>query len=289
MLQDTLVTARKREEYPLPHLESRPDIRQRLFLAGDDSSSSSMTEVEDEGAAPGCLDGVSPRPTAPAAPATEEHFHKVLAENSDCAVLLITGMRDMAPLTVRSARDFPRSGIVFRHVLDIAQQPGGLDLCTPLLQAHFAGDWRKVDVVACCEFGGMVYASALAMRVGASLALIREAGKLPRPTVSVTTRPSHISSFASRGPGSGEKSEKSIEPGRGAIPTKASVVVVDDVLASRTTLFAVLQLLDKAGVGAEKMHVMVVAEYPTHRGRETLRRRGFGRVQVQSLVILDGV
>ncbi|KAG5993393.1 hypothetical protein E4U54_003371 [Claviceps lovelessii] len=193
---------------------------------------------------------------------------------------------------VRSVRDFPRSGIVFRHVLDIAQQPGGLDLCTSLLQAHFAGDWRKVDVVACCEFGGIVYASALAMRVGASLALIREAGKLPPPTVSVTTRPSHISSFAYGGPGSGEKSEKSeksVELGRSAIPTNASVVVVDDVLASGTTLCAVLQLLDKAGVGADKIHVMVVAEFPIHRGRETLRRRGFGRVQIQSLVILDGV
>lgn len=55
--------------------------------------------------------------------------------------------------------DFPRPGIEFRHVLNISQQPGGLALCISLLQTHFTGDWAKVDVVACCEAGGFVYAS----------------------------------------------------------------------------------------------------------------------------------
>ncbi|KAG6000432.1 hypothetical protein E4U21_005474 [Claviceps maximensis] len=189
---------------------------------------------------------------------------------------------------VRPVPDFPRAGIVFRHVLDIVQQPGGLELCTSLLQTHFTGDWGEVDVVACCEAGGFVYASALAMRVGVSLALIREAGKLPAPTMSVTTCPSHISSFTSPAAASGS-AEKRLEMGRSAVPNGAFVVVVDDVLASGTTLCAMLQLLEEAGVGAERLHVMVVAEFPLHRGRETLRRRGFGRVKIQSLLILDGV
>lgn len=186
---------------------------------------------------------------------------------------------------VRPVPDFPRSGIGFRHVLDISQHPGGLDLCTSLLQAQFTGDWDKAGVVACCEVGGFVFASALASRVGVPLALIREAGKLPPPTVSVTKPPSHISSSASHGSG-----EKRIEMGVDAVPTGASVVVVDDVLASGTTLCAVLQLLiNEAQVGAENVHVMVVAEFPIHRGREMLRRRGFGRVKIQSLLIFDGV
>jgi hypothetical protein len=65
---------------------------------------------------------------------------------------------------VRKVPDFPRPGVEFRHVLGISQQPGGLALCTSLLQAHFTGDWAKVDAVACCEVGGFVYASALASR-----------------------------------------------------------------------------------------------------------------------------
>ncbi|KAG6135574.1 hypothetical protein E4U12_001630 [Claviceps purpurea] len=185
---------------------------------------------------------------------------------------------------IRPVPDFPRSEIIFRHVLDIAQQPGGLDLCTSLLQAHFTGDWSTIDVVACCESGGFVFAPALALRVGVPMALIRQGGKLPPPTVKVTTCSSHISAAVSHTLG-----EKRIEIGRGVIPTGASVVVVDNVLASGTTLCAVLELLREAGVDADKVHVMVVAEFPTHRGREELRQRGFGRVKVQSLLILGGV
>ncbi|RYP11065.1 hypothetical protein DL765_007898 [Monosporascus sp. GIB2] len=184
---------------------------------------------------------------------------------------------------VRPVPDFPRRGIEFRHVLDISQQPGGLALCTSLLQAQFTGDWAKVGAVACCEAGGFVYAPALALRVGVPLALIREAGKLPPPTVSVVKSPSHISSSTSN-----NSREKRIEMERDVVPRGASVVVVDDVLATGETLCAVLQLLDEAGIGAEDVSIMAVAEFPVHRGRELLRRRGFGKVNIQSLLVYGG-
>jgi hypothetical protein len=50
----------------------------------------------------------------------------------------------------------------------------------------------------------------------------------------------------------------------------------------------VLQLLDEAGIGAEDVSVMAVAEFPVHCGRELLRRRGFGRVNIQSLLVFGG-
>mgnify|MGYP006902571800 FL=1 len=33
---------------------------------------------------------------------------------------------------------------------------------------------------------------------------------------------------------------------------------------------------------------MVVAEFPVHRGRELLRQRGFGGVNIQSLLVFGG-
>ena len=66
------------------------------------------------------------------------------------------------------------------------------------------------------------------------------------------------------------------------------MVVVDDVVATGKTLCAVLQLLGEAGIGAEDISVMAVAEFPVHRGRELLRRRGFGRVNIQSLLVFGG-
>lgn len=184
---------------------------------------------------------------------------------------------------VRQVADFPRPGIEFHHVLGISQQPGGLALCTSLLQTHFTGDWVKVDAVACCEVGGFVYASALASRVDLPLKLIREAGKLPPPTISVIKPPSHISSLTFN-----NSKEKRIEVERDVIPRGASVVVVDDVLSTGETLCAVLQLLDEASIGAEDISIMVVAEFPAHHGRELLRQRGFGRINIQSLLVFGG-
>ncbi|PQE33776.1 phosphoribosyl transferase domain protein [Rutstroemia sp. NJR-2017a WRK4] len=178
---------------------------------------------------------------------------------------------------------FPRPGIEFRHVLGISQQPGGLALCTSLLQTHFTGDWASIDAVACCEAGGFIYASALASRVDVPLVLIREAGKLPPPTVSVIKPPSHISSLESN-----NSKEKRIEMERNVVPRGASVVVVDDVLSTGETLCMVLQLLNEAGIWAGDVSIMVVAEFPAHRGRELLRQRGFGRINIQSLLVFGG-
>lgn len=183
---------------------------------------------------------------------------------------------------VRSVPNFPRPSIEFRHVLGIAQQTGGLSLCTYLLQSHFAGDWFKVDAVVCCEAGGFVFASALASRVDVLLVLIREAGKLPPPTVSVNKPTSYVSSHNK------PDEKKRIEMERNVLPRGASVVVVDDVLSTGETLCAVLQLLNQAGIGADEVSIMVVAEFPIHRGRALLRRRGFGSISIRSLLVFGG-
>lgn len=183
---------------------------------------------------------------------------------------------------VRPVPDFPCPGSKFRHVLNISQQPGRLALCTSLLQTYFTGDWAKVDVVACCEAGSFVYALALASRINVPLALTHEAGKLPPPTVSILKSTSHISSSTS------DNSEEWIEVDQDLIPRGTSVVVVDNVLATGKTLCAVLHLLDKAGIGAENVNIIVVAEFPVHCGWELLCQHRFGRVNVQSLLVFGG-
>ncbi|KAL6884151.1 hypothetical protein HDV57DRAFT_447001 [Trichoderma longibrachiatum] len=194
--------------------------------------------------------------------------------------------RDLQRLAsmVRSVPNFPRPGIEFRHVLGICREPGGLALCTKLLQSQLGDGWAKTDAVVCCEAGGFVFASPLAERVGVPLVVVREAGKLPPPTVSVAKPSSHVSR-----PESDVSREKRIEMERDAVRRGASVVVVDDVLATGETLSAVLQLLGEAGISAEQIDVVVVAEFPAHRGRQLLRRRGFGRVNVRSLLVFGGV
>lgn len=64
---------------------------------------------------------------------------------------------------------------------------------------------------------------------------------------------------------------------------------MDDVLATGRTLCAVLQLLEKAGSSNKNISMVAVAEFPAHHGRELLHKSGFGAVNIQSLLVFDGV
>ncbi|KUL82741.1 hypothetical protein ZTR_11124 [Talaromyces verruculosus] len=195
---------------------------------------------------------------------------------------------DLQQLTgmVPRVLDFSRPGTEFRGVLGISKKRGGLALATSLLHSHFTGDtrdWSKVDAVVTCETGGIVFASPLATRADVPLVIIRNAGKLPPPTLYVTKSSSYITSLAANG-----SKEKWIEMEQDAVRPGSSVVVLDNVISTGKTLCAVLQLLAKTGVDAENISAMTVAEFPLHHGREYLRQRGLGKVGIQSLLVVGG-
>ncbi|GIZ42796.1 hypothetical protein CKM354_000605000 [Cercospora kikuchii] len=185
--------------------------------------------------------------------------------------------------SIRLVHDSPRPGFAFRDVLGICQQPAERNLCTSLLRKSFKGDWKKVDVIVGCETGGLVLGLLLATHLDMPFAMIRKAGKRPDPKIAVTKFLSYVSSSVAE-----EPIEEAIEMDGGLVSKGDRVVVVDDVLSSGETLCAVIQLLGEAGIGTEEMDVLVVAEFPAHRGRNLLRQRGFGGVHVQSLLVFGG-
>jgi adenine phosphoribosyltransferase/phosphomevalonate kinase len=180
---------------------------------------------------------------------------------------------------IRQIPNFPHAPINFHHILGIAQQPNGLTLCTSLLRKQLT---NPPHAIIACEAGGFIYASALASTLSIPLILIREAGKLPPPTISILKPASHISSLQSQK----ESDQKRIEIERNVLPVGEPVLVVDDVLSTGRTLCAVLELLRKAGVEVEDMEVMVVAEFPIHGGRKKMLEEGFGRVRLGSLLVV---
>ncbi|KAL2699550.1 hypothetical protein AAEP93_009525 [Penicillium crustosum] len=109
-------------------------------------------------------------------------------------------------------------------------------------------------MIVCCEAGGFIYAFALVSQVDVPVGA---------DTRGWEATPTHY-----------------VRPQEGA-----SVVVVDDVLATGNTLCAVLQLLSEVGIA--DVSIMVVAEFPVHRGRQLLHQHGFG-VNIQSLLVFDG-
>ncbi|KAJ5096687.1 phosphoribosyl transferase domain protein [Penicillium angulare] len=181
---------------------------------------------------------------------------------------------------IPSVSNFPHFGIDFQHVLHISQCPEGLSLCTSLMEAQFAGSWSQVHSIICCEVGSLVFASSLASSVKIPLVLIRQAGKLPPPVVSVKKPKSHISSC--------DLEESRLEMDPRLVSSNAPVVIVDDVLATGKTLCATIELLRKAHVPTENISVIVIAEFPIHRGREMLHQREYGDIRVQSLLYFEG-
>ena len=143
--------------------------------------------------------------------------------------------------------------------------------------------WPIVHAIACCEAGGFIYASALASLVDVPLVLIRKAGKLPPPVISVAKPRSHIST---QSPGTSK--EERIEIEEHTFTDSVPVVVIDDVLASGATLCAIVELLLRVGINMDDIDIIVVAEFPSHHGRELLRQHGFGKLNVRSLLVFDG-
>ncbi|PPJ55485.1 hypothetical protein CBER1_08015 [Cercospora berteroae] len=185
--------------------------------------------------------------------------------------------------SIHLINDSPRPGFAFRDVLGICQQPDERNLCTTLLQQYFTGDWKKVNVIAGCETGGLVLGLLLATHLNMPFAMIRKAGKRPDPKIAVTKSVSYVSSSLAEDP-----IEEKIEMDVGLVSEGDRVVVVDDVLSTGETICAVLQLLGEAGIETGGLNVLVVAEFPAHRGRDLLRQRGFGGVNVQSLLVFAG-
>ena len=132
---------------------------------------------------------------------------------------------------VPTVPDFPRPGIAFWDICpllaDAAAFRQALDEMLRLSQT-----W-PIDQVAGIESRGLIFASALASRLGRGLILIRKRGKLPPPTAVATY---------------------SLEYGQGALEIQpqvirknAAVLLDHDVIATGGTLLAAKELVRGAG------------------------------------------
>jgi len=137
---------------------------------------------------------------------------------------------------IRKIPGFPKPGILFYDVTGILTTPEAFRWCLDRMTALYAG--RGFDAVAAVEARGFVFAAPLADRLALPLILLRKKGKLPGPTLSAT--------FAL------EYGEDTIEVHRSDVRQGATVLLVDDLIATGGTLKAAADLLAQGGarVGA---------------------------------------
>jgi adenine phosphoribosyltransferase len=132
---------------------------------------------------------------------------------------------------IRDIPDFPQPGVVFRDITPLLADPKGFHIVLDTIAHHFVGE--QIDAVVGVESRGFIFGGALAARLNASFVPVRRSGKLPYRTDKVSY--------------SLEYGESELEMHRDSLREGASVLVVDDLLATGSTAAAAGELVHRQG------------------------------------------
>lgn len=154
---------------------------------------------------------------------------------------------------IRDIPDFPRQGVLFKDITPLINDRELFRETVDTLARPFAD--RGVELVVCIEARGFIFGAALAYKLGAGLAPVRKAGKLPHRTKKVSFELEYGSAAV-------EIHEDAIRPG-------TRVLIVDDLLATGGTLAAAVELVEH--YRGEIVGVVVLIELDFLKGREKLK------------------
>ncbi|RHW19376.1 adenine phosphoribosyltransferase [Sphingomonas gilva] len=169
---------------------------------------------------------------------------------------------------IRTIPDFPKPGIAFRDITTLLLDRHGLAETVGRM-AEAAEEWGPVDLVAGTEARGFLFASALAVELGAGVLLIRKDGKLPGATIA--------EDYAL------EYGTDRIAIHADACAPGARVLLVDDLIATGGTAIASCRLIRRTG--AEVVGACFVIDLPELGGAEALRAEG---LPVHALMAFEG-
>ena len=132
---------------------------------------------------------------------------------------------------VRSIKDFPEEGIIFRDVTSVIQDPDGLHLAIDKLQEEIKD--IDFDVVVGPESRGFIFGVPVAYNLHKGFVPVRKKGKLPCETIEEEYDLEYGSA--------------TIEIHKDAIKPGQKVVIVDDLIATGGTTEAMIKLIERLG------------------------------------------
>ena len=154
---------------------------------------------------------------------------------------------------IRSIKDFPVKGIMFRDITTLLKEPEAVNKTFKYLLTFTDG--IKIDKVVGIESRGFIFGSMLAQKLDVGFILARKPGKLPAET--------EFESYQL------EYGEDKIEIHKDAISKGDKVLLHDDLLATGGTAAATAKLIEK--LGGEVVQVSFVMELTFLNGREKLK------------------
>ena len=152
---------------------------------------------------------------------------------------------------VRSIKDFPEEGIIFRDVTSVIQNPDGLHLAIDKLQEEIKD--IDFDVVVGPESRGFIFVP-VAYNLHKGFVPVRKKGKLPCETIEEEYDLEYGSA--------------TIEIHKDAIKPGQKVVIVDDLIATGGTTEAMIKLIER--LGGEVVAIDFLMELEGLEGRKKL-------------------
>ncbi len=156
---------------------------------------------------------------------------------------------------IRDIPDFPKKGLVFKDITPLLGDPKAIEAAVDRVAAHYAS--AGIKKVAGIESRGFLFATAVALRLGAGVIPIRKKGKLPYKTISASYDL--------------EYGTDTVEIHEDATSKGEKVLLIDDLIATGGTAQASAELLEKAG--ATVAGVCFIIELGFLKGREKLKGR----------------
>ena len=161
--------------------------------------------------------------------------------------------------------DFPRPGILFRDINPVFRNNDALNYIADEFYRSYGKS--KIDAIAGIESRGFVIATALAMKFGTGMIMVRKAGKLPGKTLKKSYDIEYGSAV--------------MELQSDALGKCKNILIADDLIATGGTAVAAAQLIEE--VGGKVAGFAFVIELTDLKGVGRLRKLGY---KVQSLVTL---
>jgi len=154
--------------------------------------------------------------------------------------------------TIRSIKDFPEEGIIFRDITTLLKNGEALRQAVDEMEAALSD--VNYDVVVAPESRGFIFGMPIAYNKCKGFIPIRKKGKLPAETVS--------QEYAL------EYGTATIEMHVDALQKGQKVVILDDLLATGGTAKAMIELVES--VGAEVVGLCFLIELEALEGRKFL-------------------
>jgi len=132
---------------------------------------------------------------------------------------------------IRDIPDFPKEGIIFHDITPLLQNAKAFESAVNEMAKILK--CQEIDYLVGIEARGFIFASALTLKLGTGLVIVRKPGKLPYVTINASYNL--------------EYGTDSLEVHRDAIHEGSKVVLIDDLLATGGTAAAAGDLIEQLG------------------------------------------